>query len=262
MTPLTPPGYPLDVCCLCCHELNEGGALNGHIPMSGEFFDLLPQGLKKSIISRIYIHVQKGVRNEGETLADIIAGGMQYSDSFADKACDGDFSFLDSLPKYLKKIIIEKFKSFNEDDGVGIAAEDTKDILTLLTKEHKMDLENTKVVLVEKVQGKMRVVAVIENAGVTRSVAPLQAQNIIVPECGNACNPANSGIMCTEVDSYFACGHLQCKQTCMAIGECIVCNCKDFVKGYSFCSDFYLPGHGGDDKPGPYVSPSESEESP
>jgi len=189
MTPLTPPGYPLDVCCLCCHELNEGGALNGHLPMSGDFFDLLPQ----------------------------------------------------------------------EDDEVGITAEDTKDILTLLTKEHKMDLDNTKVVLVEKVHGKMRVVAVIENAGVTRSVAPLQAQNIIVPKCENACNPANTGIMCTEVDSYFACGHLQCKQTCMAIGGCIVCSCKDFVKDYSFCSDFYLPGHGGDDKPEPYVSPSNSQ---
>jgi len=132
--------------------------------MCGEFFDLLPQELKKSVISRIYIHAHEGVRDEGETLTDIIAGGMQYSDLFADKACDGDFSFLDSLPKYLKEIIIEKFESFNEDDEVGITAEDTKNILTLLTKEHKMDLENTKVVLVEKVHGKMRVVAVIENA--------------------------------------------------------------------------------------------------
>ena len=132
--------------------------------MCGEFFDLLPQELKKSVISRIYIHAHEGVRDEGETLADIIAGGMQYSDSFADKACDGDFSFLDSLPEDLKNVIVEKFKSFNEDDEVGITAEDTKDILTLLTKEHKMDLDNTKVVLVEKVHGKMRVVAVIENA--------------------------------------------------------------------------------------------------
>jgi len=129
----------------------------------------LPDILKGAINN--YIKSLEGVC-EITTLVDKIAGGLKYSDPLADKACDGDFSIIESLPDYLKKAIVEKFKSFNEDDDeVGITAEDTKCILSLLVHKHGIDLANTKVVVVEKVHGELKVSCVIETAPDTTTVA-------------------------------------------------------------------------------------------
>jgi hypothetical protein len=75
------------------------------------YIDGLPDNLKEAMESYQVAH--EGYLNEEDSLLVYrIAHGIQYSDCLSDKAVDGDFSCLNSLPEDLKEQIILLYKSF------------------------------------------------------------------------------------------------------------------------------------------------------
>ena len=82
-------------------------------PSVKALIDSLPPDLKAAM--HHYRKAHEGYfHEEDDYLVSRIAHGIQYSDDLADKACDEDFTCLDSLPDDIKREIIVYFKSFSD----------------------------------------------------------------------------------------------------------------------------------------------------
>ena len=82
-------------------------------PSFQALIDGLPTDLKEAM--HHYRAAHEGyLFEEDDYLVSRIAHGIQYSDDLAAKACDEDFTCLDSLPDDLKREVIVYFKSFSD----------------------------------------------------------------------------------------------------------------------------------------------------